>query len=326
MPQPNRNQLHLDALLSDLSVAYIQAQTQFVAPIVFPMVPVAKQSDKYNVYRKDDWFRDEAKPRADGTESAGSGYNLDREGYDCEVNAFHKDIGYQSRANADGGIDLDDEAVRFVTNRMLLRMEVDWATKFFSTGKWAKDITGVADTPVEGTSAVKWSDYETSDPREDIEAGKEGVLSTTGFEANTLVLGYSTFRKLKSHPDIREQVKYTSSATVTAEILAAMFDIERVLVCKSVRATNKEGGTPTYAFNHGKHALLCHVAPSPGLLTPSAGYTFGWDGVSGGMGSSVGVSNFHIDHLKADRVEAEAAWDHKVVGSDLGWFWNNIGG
>ncbi len=75
---------------------------------------------------------------------------------------------------------------------------------------------------------------------------------------------------------------------------------------------------------YGKGALLTHVAPSPGLLTPSAGYTFSWTGVSGGIGSTIGVSSFRMESLKAERVEAEMAFDNKVIGSDLGYFWSSI--
>lgn len=143
-------------------------------------------------------------------------------------------------------------------------------------------------------------------------------------EANTLVLGYETFRQLKNHPDLVDRIKYTSSQTITEDMLARMFDLDRVLVAKAVKATNNEGATGAYGFAYGKGALLAHVASAPGLLTPSAGYTFSWTGVSGGIGSTIGVSSFRMESLKAERVEAEMAFDNKVIGSDLGYFWTTI--
>jgi hypothetical protein len=90
-----------------------------------------------------------------------------------------------------------------------------------------------------------------------------------------------------------------------------MFDIPRVMVAKAVKATNNEGATEAYSFAFGKGALLAHIAPQPGLLTPSAGYTFAWTGVSGGLGATIGTSQFRMESIKADRVEAEMAWDNK---------------
>jgi hypothetical protein len=323
MPQPNINSVHVDAILTNISVAYLQNQDNFIADKVFPVVPVDKKSDKYFTYTKNDWFRDEAQRRADGTESAGSGYNLSTGTYSADVWAFHKDVGDQTVANADAPLNPLREATEFVTRRLLLRKEIQFVSDFFTTGVWADDVTGVAGAPSSGETK-QWSDYTSSDPINDIEAGKSEILSSTGMEANTLVLGYEVFRQLKNHPDLVDRIKYTSSQTITEDMLARMFDLDRVLVAKAVKATNNEGASDAYSFAYGKSALLCHTASAPGLLTPSAGYTFSWTGVSGGIGSTIGVSSFRMESLKAERVEAEMAFENKVIGSDLGYFWNTI--
>ena len=323
MPQPNINSVHVDAILTNISVAYLQNQDNFIADKVFPVIPVDKKSDKFFTYTKNDWFRDEAQRRAGGTESAGGGYGLSTGSYNADVFAFHKDVDDQTLYNADAPLNPLREATEFVTRRLMLRKEIQWNTDFFAGGIWANDYDGVSGAP--STNEVKqWSDYAASDPIDDIEDAKAGILSTTGMEANTLVLGYDVFRALKNHPDIVDRIKYTSSQTVTADMLAAMFDVPRVIVSKAVKATNNEGATGAYAFTSGKKALLCHVAPTPGLLTPSAGYSFSWTGVSGGLGATIGTSQFRMESLKADRIEAEMAFDNKVIASDLGWFWDSV--
>ena len=323
MPQPNINSVHIDAILTNISVAYLQNQDNFIADKVFPVIPVDKKSDKFFTYTKNDWFRDEAQRRAPGTESAGGGYNLSTSTYSCDVFAFHKDVDDQTVANADSPLNPLREATEFVTRRLMLRRELQWVSDFFTTGVWGTDITGVSGTP--STNETKqWSDYTSSDPISDIESAKSSILSGTGMEANTLVLGYDVFKALKNHPDLVDRIKYTSSQTITTDMLARMFDIDRVMVAKAVKATNNEGATGAYSFAHGKGALLAHVAPQPGLLTPSAGYTFAWTGVSGGLGSTVGTSQFRMESIKSDRVESEMAFDNKVIGSDLGYFWTSI--
>jgi hypothetical protein len=205
----------------------------------------------------------------------------------------------------------------------MLRRELQWVSDFFGTGVWADDVTGVSGAPSSGQTK-QWNDYTSSDPISDLEAAKAEILGNTGMEANTLVLGYDVFKSLKNHPDLVDRIKYTSSQTITTDMLAAMFDIPRVMVAKAVKATNKEGAAEGYGFAHGKKALLCHVAPQPGLLTPSAGYTFAWTGVSGGLGATIGTSQFRMESIKSDRVEAEMAFDNKVISADLGYFWDSI--
>ena len=323
MPQPNINSVHVDAILTNISVAYLQNQDNFIADKVFPVIPVDKKSDKFFTYTKNDWFRDEAQRRAGGTESAGGGYGLSTDNYSADVFAFHKDLDDQTLANADAPLNPLREATEFVTRRLLLRKEIQWNSDFFAGGIWGNDYDGVAGAP-SSNEVKQWSDYAASDPIDDIEDAKAGILSTTGMEPNTLVLGYDVFRALKNHPDIVDRIKYTSAQTVTADMLAAMFDIPRVIVSKGVKATNNEGATGAYSFTSGKKALLAYVAPTPGLLTPSAGYSFSWTGVSGGIGSTIGVTSFRMESLRAERVEAEMAFDNKVIASDLGWFWDSV--
>ena len=315
MPQPTSSDVHVDAILPNISVAYIQQQGAFIANRVFPSVPVEKQSDKYFTYTKGDWFRDEAALRAPATESVGSGYSLSTATYSTDVYAFHKDVDDQVRANADNPINPDRDATEFVTQRMLLRQEIDWNTSYFTTGVWDTDVVG-------GTNFTKWSNYTSSDPIEDVETGKATILTSTGFLPNTLVLGYDAFRQLRNHPDIIDRIKYTSSEVPTEGVLARMFGVDRVLVARAIKNSGAEGAAVAMTTVHGKNAALYYVAPSPGLLTPSAGYQFGWRGVSDGMGQNIGISRFRIPELRADRIEAQMAWDYKVVASDLGYFFS----
>lgn len=316
MPQPAQTDVHVDAILTNISVAYIQKKDNFIAQKVFPVVPVDKQSDKYFIYTKADWFRDEAEKRADATESAGSGYTLTTDNYFADVYAFHKDIGDQVRQNTDSPLDPDRDATQFVTQRMMLRQEIQWVSSYFTTGIWGTDVVG-------GTNFTQWSDFAGSDPMEDVELGKETIIGTTGFEANTLVLGYSVFRKLKNHPDFVDRIKYTSEKVLTPGLIGAMLDIERVFVARAIKNTANEGQTAAYSFVFGKSAWLGYVNPSPSILQPSAGYVFTWKGISDGLGTNIGITRFRMQHLRADRIEAQIAWTNKLVAADLGYFFSN---
>ena len=331
MPTPTVRDVHVDAVLTQMSVAYRQSQDVFVTAGLFPEVPVDKQSDLYYVYDKGDWFRDEAEVRPPATESSGSGYRVATDTYTAKVYAFHKDIDDQTRANYDNPLNPDRDAVEFVTNRMLMRQERDWAQTVFKTGVWGTDLTGVNSGPTAG-QFLRWNDA-SSTPVEDIEGAKVTMLSTTGFLPNTLVIGYEVFRYLKQHPAIYNRLKYTSSENVTTGLLARMFEVDRVVVARGIVNTGvrnaaaggvngTNGGTDTFSFIHGKHALLMYVNPSPSLLQPSAGYRFSWRGVSDGLGQTVGISRFRMPELRSDRIESQMAWTNKVVAKDLGIFFS----
>ncbi len=315
MPQPTSTSAHIDGPLSNLSVATLQDAAGFIASKVFPIVPVDKQSDKYFVYPKNDWQRIEMQRRAAGTESAGSGYTLSTDSYLCEKYALHKDIDDDLRANADDPLDVDREATDWLTQQSLLKLERQFASDFFTTGVWATDKVGTTDF-------TKWSDYSASNPVKDIRAGKRAVTLATGLKPNTLVINYDVRDCLIDHPDILGRKVPTSSDVPDEAFLASVLGVERVLVGETIYATNKENGTAATSFQFGKNALLTYTAPSPGLRTQSAAYTFAWKGVSGGLGLTAGVKRFRLEQIESDRVEINMAWDNKVIDSALGYFFS----
>ena len=320
MAQPTTSQLHpVNVLLTEFGVRYRQEQTNYIFDKVFPFIPVSKRSNRYNIWTKGDWFRDEAKPRTGNAESAGGGYTTSTDTYNCDVYAFHKDVDYQSRATADEVFDLDREAAEFVTDRLLLRQEIQWVSDFFATSIWGTD----------NTPANLWSDYTASDPGANVDTAKRTVLLNTGKEPNTRVLGYDTFIARRRHPDIKAQfgLPLGSNSMIGEAQLASFFGLDRVLVARSIVNSGREGESNSFAFNHGKHALVCYVAPNPGPNTATAGMTFAWTGLEGaGYGSEIGISKIDLrpSGRKVDRIEGERAWDNKVTASDLGYFFSSV--
>jgi hypothetical protein len=315
MPQPTQTDVHVDSVLTNISVAFQQDAARFVAPLVFPSVPVSKQSDKYYTYSQADFFRDTAQVRADSTESAGSGYSLSTSTYSSMVYALHKDIGDQVRANSDNPLAPDADATRYISQQMMIKQERDWATNFFAGSIWGTDVT----------PGTLWS-ASGSTPIADVETGMETVLTNTGMLPNTLVISYAVFSQLKNNADIIDRFKYTSSESITTDILARLFGVDRVLVMSGIHNSAAEGATAAYSQIGGKDALLVYSAPSASLLSPTGGYNFTWTGLSqsGGIGSSTAVSRFRMDHLRSDRIEIQSAWDFQVVSSSLGYFFDNV--
>lgn len=323
--KPTASQLHVNRPLTNLSIAFMQSLDGFVADRVFPVIPVDKQSDLYYEYARGDWNRNQMRKRAPSTESAGSTYSVSNSPYICDVYGLHKDIDDQVRANADSIFQLDAEATQFLSQQALLSREINWAANFFKTGVWTTDVAGVSTAPGAG-QVLQWNDP-ASTPIENIRAAKRTVQQSTGFLPNKLTIGAEVWDTLVDHPDIVDRIKHSASndrpAIVTKQAVAALLELDEILVMQSIQNTAAEGLTATHSFVGGKKALLTYTPPSPGLLTPAAGYSFAWRGYMGGT-SPVAISRFRLDHIKSDRIEIEAAYDQKRVAADLGFFWNTI--
>ena len=333
MPQPTLSDVHVNVPLTNISVAYYQQQEAFIADRVFPPVPVEHKSDLYYKYTRADFNRDEMGERAPSTESAGGGYNLDSSNsYSCVVRSFHKDIDDQIRANSDSVLKPDMDAARFLMMKNLINRERVWASKYFATGKWTatgSDIAG--QSTADSTHVIFWNNASAT-PIEDVATAATNIqLSSGGFRPNKLVLGRQVFDALKNHPDFIDRIKYGQTsgpgqnrpAMATKEILAQIFEIEEVLIMDSVYNSASEGITENNAFIGGKNALLVYAAPAPALDTPTGGYTFIWNGLYGMNGGSR-IRTFRMEHLRSDRVEIDSAFDMKLVGADLGYFFSAV--
>lgn len=321
---PTPGDVHVNTPLTNVSVAFLQAAANFVAPRIFPMVPVVHQSDSYYTYPRDSFFRDEMKKRGPGARAERVDYNVTPASYAADVWALAKYIDDQTRANADSAIDLDRDAVNLLTQKAMISLEVQWASQFMIGGVWTgSDLDGVAATPTAG-QFLQWNDPN-SQPIEDMRAGKLSVLQKTGMEPNKLVLGVEVYTKLIDHPDIvgrLDRGQTSGPAMANAADLARILDLEEVLIMRAVQNTAAEGATAAFGFIGGKDALLAYVPPAPGLMVPSAGYTFGWNGYLGAAGMGQRISRFREDPEHSDIVELEMAYVHKLVAGDLGAFFD----
>lgn len=326
MPSPTQADLHVNVPLTNVSVAYMQSASSFIADKVFKKVPVDKQSNLYWKYSKSDWRRTEVQRRAPSTESVGVGWKVDTDQYFCHVYAVHKDIDDQIRANADSNFHLDRDSTEFVTNQHLLKRDIDWTSSYFTTGVWATEKTGVAAAPI-ANQFIQWSDGG-SDPIGNTAEWQIDFRQLTGFKWNFCVMGAHVMRALKQHPDIIDRIKYTQKGIVSEDLIATLFDVDELYVTYATQATGPEttdartqDAAATYEFIGDPAGILFGYAPaSPSLMTPSAGYTFTWKGYLGGNSQGVRVKKFRMEHLASDRVEAEQTYDMKVVCPDMGLF------
>lgn len=335
---PTPGDVHVNRPLTNLLIGYMIQDDTFVADRLFPNIPVAKQSDAYWEYDRGSWNRDEMKVRAPATESAGTTYDIGQNAYYASVRAVHHDIPDQLLANADEGLNLDRDATLLVSHKAKLNRELSWVARYFKKGVWAFNVDGVASSPTAAASfdptddannnVLQWNDP-TSTPIEDIRKGSTYVQSRTGYRPNVLAITRLVWDQLQDHPDIVARIDRGQTpngpAVANREALARILEIDRVEVMEGIYNQAQQGNaSAVWAWIGGKHAVLLYAAPQPGVMLPSAGYTFSWTGYLGAGNGGQRIKRFRMEHLAATRVEAEVAFDQKVTGTELGYFFNGI--
>ena len=324
--QPGRGDVHVDRPLTQIAIAFAQNPEAFVADRVFPVLPVSKQTDSYFTIPRGAWFRDEMKKRAPGALSAERTHDVSTDTYACDVWALHEMLADQVRANYDSPLQADREITEGLSQAGMIRKEREFVTSFFSSGLWTTDQTGV-DSASPSTNQVGRWDRADSTPIEDIRTGKRRVQARTGFRPNKLVIGREVYDALLDHPDIvgrLDRGQTTGPAIVMKQNLAALFELDEVLVMDSVFNSAVEGAADSTDFIGGKSALLVYAAPSPGLYQPSAGYTFSWTGLLGAGALGMRMKRIRDEKRESDMLEIQMAFDQKLVSADLGQFYITV--
>jgi len=210
-----------------------------------------------------------------------------------------------------------------LATRLMIHREEQFAANFFAASIWGS----------ESTPANLWSDYTNSTPIADVTNARRTMqLKSGGFKPNTMVVGKEVRDILINHPKILARLNggatVANTALITDAKLAEIFEVENFYVMEAVKNDSVEGVAESNSFIGGKHALLVHGPKGAGLMTPAAGLTFAWNNVPGANNLGITVESFSDDALKrqqvAEHIQVKMAYDMKVTGADLGYFFDTV--
>lgn len=304
MARPTTRDRHVDAAMSNISIAY--RNTMYIADQVAPIVRVQKQTDKYFTFDKSSWFRNEIGPRAPGTRANRVDYSLSTASYIALPYALAKTVTDEERENADAALQPDIEATEFVTDQLLLGLEIRVADKISGSGNWASA----------SANPTKWSS-DTSTPTANIITCLKAVRQSIGRRPNVAVLGGEVFETLMNHPEFLDRLKYTRpGAILTPGDIASWFGFEKVLIGDGIKNTANEGATDSFADIWPDFFWCGWVAPNATLRTPSAMYVFEW--------MTRQVERFREDQEHQDVVTAQHYTAEQVTASDAGAIYSDL--
>lgn len=266
-PMNQRGAAVIDPILTTHAVGYRNAL--MISTSLFPIVTVPNRSMRVIKFGKES-FRLLNTRRAPGADRKRVQY-----GYADEPLALYQDAldgivprEHQEEAEAVPGIDLGVGATNMVLDIIQLGDEVAAANLARNAANYD------ANHKITLAGPDRWTDPD-SDPKADIDAGKEAIRRSTGRYPNKLGLGPTSANGLKNHPKIKEQFKYVSKDSITDVMLAAYFDIEEVVVGKAVYLPENADEDDPALDVWGNDAVLAYV-PSAGdnYQVPSFGYTY----------------------------------------------------
>lgn len=266
-PLNQRTAAVIDVILSNYARGY--KNSTFISTSLFPIAPVPNRSMRVIKFGKES-FRMMNTRRAPGAEKkrVQYGYASDPVGLVQDALEATVPVEHQEEAESVPGINLAAGAVNMVMDVVGLGHEYECAQLARNPANYDNNHKLVL------AGATRWTDPG-SDPKATFDIAKENIRRSIGRYPNTFALGPSAGNALKNHPKIKEQFKYTSKDSITTDMIAAYFDIKRVVIGEAVYLPETADDTTMALDVWGDDAVLAYV-PEIGdnYQVPAFAYTY----------------------------------------------------
>ncbi len=257
----------VDPILSTHARGY--RNSEFISHLLFPRVTIPSRSMKVIRFGKEA-FRTMNTRRAPGADKKRIQYGYASDPVSLAQDALEGVVPVEHQMEAVGvpGIDLARGAINTVLDIIDLGHELEAAQIARAPGNYSP-LNRVA-----MTGSDRWSSPD-SDPEADIDEAKDVIRRMIGRKPNALTLGPSAFKGLKRNPKIKDHFKYTGRESITTQMLASFFEIQRVIVGEAVWLAETDPDTAPAQDVWGDDAILSYVpAQGDNFGVPSYGYTY----------------------------------------------------
>lgn len=254
---------HTNKPLTNISISFSNAGLHIVDKL-FPIVKVTRDSDKYAVYDSD--FRVGEDAKADGVRANRISFGATSATYHCDDYGFEDVVTPRQIRNTDAPINIERDTVENLTEKIMDAKEVRAAALLFTTASWTNNTTLTA-------GYNDWT-ADVADPLTAVDTGAIAVMKGVAREPNKIAMGRDSLSHLKNNYKIGERIKYSERAIITPGLLAALFDVDEVMVGKHINDTTNEVTTASNGFTWSDDIFIGYINPSPGLKKVSATYQF----------------------------------------------------
>ncbi len=257
--------IHVDAVLTNISRQV--SNSELMSTSIWPVAPVKKDSDVYYQYGAEN-LRPEKTDWARRTIAKEVQHEMSTEPYKTERHGLQQLVEDDEKQNQDSPLDVMSDATMIIAEKLMVRREIRLADILKAAGTYP------AGHSVTLAGVTQWSDFTsaTSDPNLNIATARKQIFSQTAKVPNTLVLPREVYEIVREHPKVLDRIKYTQVGVLTPELLATLFDVEKVIISGGLENTANEADAAALSFIWGKNVYLGYVAPRPSLKTASWGY------------------------------------------------------
>lgn len=317
MPATGRD-LHIDVPLSNVAMSY--RPNGMIADVIAPIVPVDKQSNKYNIWSQADALRVEPDKRAPGTEARLIERSVSSGTYYADNYALKTALTLEDRENMDASYiaQLRNGRAQFLKSKITLNWEK----------RLADQITSGSNVGSYSTVASDWMDYTNgnSDPLGDMWQTFDNVELVTGYRPNRILMGELAWKHFRRHADVIDilhgDTGNGSPRYATREQMKALFEVDQFIVGGVYYNSGARGQSLSLSDLWLDNVLVYYAPIAPSIEEPSFMYSFRWQ--------KPALPNMAIEvhpydtKKKSEEIEIGYYQDEVITGSTLGFLLTHV--
>jgi hypothetical protein len=316
--------IHYDVPLTNISVAW--QNEGLVGDVLFPPVPVGKQSNKYYIYNgREGWYPSFDDARAPGTEANEiPGLQVSLDTYYAQEHALQIAVTDEERENADNPFTPDADGAELLASRIALGREFRIFTIATTTANYDPTLTKTLTGSAGGGFGPQW-DLANSTPIKDIRTAQRLIHKLSFLEGTSIVIPYRVMSCLEDSADLIARIQYVERGVLTPDLVASLLGVSNVTVPGFGYATNNPGQTLAISYLWDDQVVLAYNPPRPGMKVPAYGYEFVWS--FGGVPQI--VDRWREERRASDVIRNRRRYDLKLIGvngsgqSLCGFFFND---
>lgn len=252
----------IDPVLTNVAQGYRNAE--FVGSSLFPRVPVAVSGGQIIEFGKEG-FKAINMRRAPGAGTRRLEFGYQGKPFALVEDALEGKLPREFLRDAQRapGIDLAKTSINTTMRVITLGLEIDQAAIARNAANY--DANHKIDI-----TATPWTDN-ANDPSVTIKNGREAIRTSVGIYPNKVILSAKAFTAAINNTNITGRFKYTSAQAITEDMLARLWNVDKVEVGGAI--TMDDAGNVTDIW--GPDVVMAYVPLVPSTIQePSYGYTY----------------------------------------------------
>lgn len=294
----------------------------FIGLRVLPVLEVAQQAGNYGKISLEQLLQNRETVRAPGGGYNRSQWKFTPATYSTQEHGVEEVVDDREAKMYANYFSAEEVATQRAFDAVLRNHEKRVAEKVFNASTW----TGSALTTAVST---EWSSASSATPITDVNAAVKKVWDGTGLWPNALIINRNVFRNLRTCTQILDRIASsgagypTRAQDVTTAQLAAVFDLDMILVAGSAKNTANEGQTASISsIWPDEYAMVCRIPTSNDIREPGLGRTFHW----GEDGSVIGglVETYREEGVRGEVVRVRHDVGEDILYTECGHLLSNI--